>query len=498
VGQSKDESIKILLVEDDRFTREYIQEWLGRKGYDVILAADGQEALETFAREEPLLVLLDLGIPKMDGLQVLERMHSKSPSTPVIVVSGRSDISAAIQAFTSGAWDYIIKPIVSLDYLERTIRNSLERKRLQEEVLRAEQRYRNLIQSLPIIIFVIRPDMRLEFINDSCAAMLGYSPQEALEVDGWFLEHVHPEDREKVQSTFEASFADSSAPFNVEFRFEHKKGYQVHLQAKSLAGDRSGNGGAVDQLEGMIMDVTEHNFLDTVLVQREKLNTLGALSAELAHEIRNPLVPLAGFAKLLRKKIPDQPETRIILEEATRLEQLLDRISQYVRPMSVQHRRCSVNAILTFCLDMLSSKLNRHQVEFRLDLDESISPINSDPEILTQVFMNLISSALETVSPGGRMHVRTQETLRHNSIDFRVSPTTVRIQDPELLLLPLESDVRSYSIAVSYRLVKHVGGYLSVRQTDGTAIYTVTLPKSGPLEKPAPRAEGRQAGTTKQ
>jgi two-component system, NtrC family, sensor histidine kinase HydH len=486
---AKDERIKVLLVEDDRFTREYIQEWLGRKGYDVVLAADGQEALETFDRERPSIMLLDLGIPKLDGLSVLERVHRQSPTTPVIIVSGRSDISAAIQAFTSGAWDYIIKPIVSLDYLERKIRNSLERRRLEEEVMRAQQRHRDLIQSLPIIIVVFDPDLQIEFINDACTAMLGYASQEILGSGNWFMDHIHPEDRDKVQSVLKASFADAARPFNVEFRFEHKKGYLVHLQAKSLTGASHEGGGPAGQLEAMIMDVTEHNFLDTVLVQREKLNTLGALSAELAHEIRNPLVPLAGFAKLLRKKIPDLPETAIILKEATRLEQLLDRISQYVKPMAVQHRKCSVNAILTFCMDLLADKLRRRSVEYRLDLDESISTINSDPDILTQVFMNLISSAIETVDPGGWVHVRTYETLRHNSIDLRAGPTGIRIQDPELLLLPLEADVSSFSIAVSYRLIKHVGGYLSFRQTESTAIYTVTLPKTGPSEKMIPRKE---------
>jgi PAS domain S-box-containing protein len=492
VGQpAKDERTKVLLVEDDRFTREYIQEWLGQKGYNVILAGDGQEALDVFEEERPNLMLLDLGIPKVDGLQVLETVHRQSPSTPVIVVSGRSDISAAIQAFTSGAWDYVTKPIVSLDYLDRTIRNCLERKRLEEEVKNAQQRYQDLIQSLPIIIFVIDADLRIEFINEASAAMLGFSAGEIVDTQDWFMEHVHPEDRQKVRSALEASLADSTQPFNVEFRFEHKKGYQVHLQARSLVRARPEDGKPVDRLEGMVMDVTEHNFLDTVLVQREKLNTLGALSAELAHEIRNPLVPLAGFAKLLRKKIPDLPETGIILEEATRLEQLLDRISQYVKPMAVQHRKCSVNAILVFCLDLLASKLNRRSVESRLELDESISPINSDPDILTQVFMNLISSAIETVSPGGTIHIRTHETLGHNSIDFRVNPTAVRIPDPELLLLPLEADVSSYSIAVSYRLVKHVGGYLRFRQADTTAIYTVTLPKSGPAEKGVPGEEAR-------
>jgi two-component system, NtrC family, sensor histidine kinase HydH len=487
---ANDELIKVLLVEDDRFTREYIREWLGRRGYDVVTAGDGQEALESFARDRPKLVLLDLGIPKMDGLVVLEKLHHLSPATPVIVVSGRSDISAAIQAFTSGAWDYVIKPIVSLDYLERTIRNSLERKRLEDEVKSAEKRYRDLIQNLPIIIFIIRRDFSIEFINAASEEMLGYPAAEVIGSPSWFMRNIHNEDREQVKSSLEVCFDNAGRTFDFEFRFEHRKGYQVNLQAKSLAGTGPQNGGPVDQLEGMIMDVTENRFLDTMLVQREKLNTLGALSAELAHEIRNPLIPLAGYAKKLQRRAPDLPETKIILEEATRLEKLLDRISTYIKPTSVQHRKCSVNAILTFCLELLSSKLSRLSVEHRLELDENISPINSDPDILTQVFMNLISSASETVGAGGMVHIRTREMLNHNSIDLQVGPTTVKIQDPELLLLPLEADVRSYSIAVSYRLIKDVGGYLSFRQSDSTAVYTVTLPKTGPGGKVKDPGEG--------
>ncbi|MFP4314621.1 MAG: response regulator [Desulfovibrionales bacterium] len=470
------ERTKILIVEDDRFAREYIQEWLRGRGYDVVLAADGLQALEVFKKQQPDLLLLDLNIPKLDGLQVLERIRAGSPDVPVIIVSGRSDISAAIEAFTRGAWDYITKPIVSLDYLERTIRNCLERKILQQEVAQAEKRYYDLIQNLPLIIFIIRRDFQLEFINETIESTLGYSPEEVLNTPDWFVDHVYADDRTAVRNALSRSF-ESGTPFSVEFRFEHKKGYLVNLHAKSISLDKAENGNSHDQLEGIITDVTEHNFLDTVLVQKEKLNTLGALSAELAHEIRNPLVPLAGFAKRLHKKHPDLPETGIILKEAARLEDLLDRISEYLKPVEVQRQEVQLHPIITFCLDMLGAKLDKQEVTSTVEPKGHVASVFSDPDILKQVFINLISSGLESVSRGGKIRVKIHETKQLTSVELRVGPLSTRVQNPEVLLLPLEKDVRNYSVAVSYRMIKDVGGYLSFGQDGKYATYTLTLPK---------------------
>ena len=121
---------RILAVEDDPGLRNGLVIFLKDLGYEPLEAGDGLKALNCFRAEQPDLVLLDLRIPEMDGLDVLSVITEESPETPVIVVSGADMMGDSIQALKRGAWDYVPKPITDLDILETAIRRSLERARL--------------------------------------------------------------------------------------------------------------------------------------------------------------------------------------------------------------------------------------------------------------------------------------------------------------------------------------------------------------------------------
>jgi len=118
---------KVLTVDDDEFVREILVAYLEDSGYDVLQAENGRLGLETFRREKPDLVMLDLRMPEMDGLEVLGHITKESPDTPVILVSGMGTIGDAIKALKLGAWDYIAKPIHDMGVLEHAVNKALER-----------------------------------------------------------------------------------------------------------------------------------------------------------------------------------------------------------------------------------------------------------------------------------------------------------------------------------------------------------------------------------
>lgn len=120
----------ILTVDDDDMIRRVLRIYLEQAGYSVIEAKDGEEGLAAFERELPDLVMLDLRMPKMDGLAVLAAISARSPDTPVIVLSGAGIFDDAIQALRLGAWDYQLKPITNSEMLYHTVRKNLERSRL--------------------------------------------------------------------------------------------------------------------------------------------------------------------------------------------------------------------------------------------------------------------------------------------------------------------------------------------------------------------------------
>ena len=133
---------KVLTVDDDEFVREILAAYLEDSGYEVLQAENGRLGLETFRQEAPDLVMLDLRMPEMDGLEVLGHITQESPDTPVILVSGMGTIGDAIKALKLGAWDYIAKPIHDMGVLEHAVNKALER----AEFIEQRKRYREHLE----------------------------------------------------------------------------------------------------------------------------------------------------------------------------------------------------------------------------------------------------------------------------------------------------------------------------------------------------------------
>lgn len=114
---------RVLVVDDEPEVREVLQEFLLSRGYDVVVAASGAEALAAFdvpAPDRPDLVLLDVAMPGMDGVETLHRMAKVDPLVPVIMVSANTDIDVTSKLLSLGAVDYIPKPF-DLEYLDQAI-----------------------------------------------------------------------------------------------------------------------------------------------------------------------------------------------------------------------------------------------------------------------------------------------------------------------------------------------------------------------------------------
>src|SRR5438067_1141368 len=123
---------RILVIDDEAPIRDSLKMTLEYEGYDVIGAATGQEGLALAEREAPDLVLLDVKMPGMDGIEVLERLRNMNDSLPVVVVSGHGTISTAVEATKKGAFDFIEKPFASERVLV-SLRNALDSRQLRDE-----------------------------------------------------------------------------------------------------------------------------------------------------------------------------------------------------------------------------------------------------------------------------------------------------------------------------------------------------------------------------
>jgi len=143
MSEAPSRSERIVIVDDTEYVQSTIARQLGRLGFTTFLASDGIEGLAAIRAHTPELVLCDLRMPNLDGLELLAAVRDEFPDMPVIVMSGAGLVQDAIAALKLGAWDYISKP-VELGALEHAVEKALERAALLEE----NRRYRTELEAL--------------------------------------------------------------------------------------------------------------------------------------------------------------------------------------------------------------------------------------------------------------------------------------------------------------------------------------------------------------
>jgi len=146
---------QILVIEDDAAVRFNMVSYLEDSGFRVTAAATGEAGFEAARLQKPDLVLCDLRLPGLDGLEILQRLRVECPGLPVVVVSGTGILSDAVEALRNGASDFVTKPIQDMVVLEHAVDGALEKARLQREnrrfqleLERANQQLRRHIEQL--------------------------------------------------------------------------------------------------------------------------------------------------------------------------------------------------------------------------------------------------------------------------------------------------------------------------------------------------------------
>ncbi|NCC06356.1 MAG: diguanylate cyclase, partial [Proteobacteria bacterium] len=127
------QNARILLVDDETTLLELLGDFLREQGHEVILADSGIKALDLYNSELPDLVLLDLKLPDLSGLDVLKHISSRDDETGLIVISGVGSTDDAIEALRRGAWDFLVKPFLNLEFVLHAVNKSLEKVHLKRE-----------------------------------------------------------------------------------------------------------------------------------------------------------------------------------------------------------------------------------------------------------------------------------------------------------------------------------------------------------------------------
>lgn len=251
-GLNQSKRFKILVVDDDTPTRMLLKSVVGKQGYDLIEAADGERAVALFESERPDLVLLDVMMPIMNGYVACARIRTldNGEGTPVVMLTAADDIDAIEAAFTAGATDFITKPI-SWPLLIQRVRYALRGGTLTRELRqnRLQQASARLIAKLGF--WEWHPDDGRLSWSDDLQLLLGVRPQAITTVEH-LINHVHRDDRNRVRRNFLIPPLQGER-FELEVRF--KAGNEERIVR--MVGERGNEGSDHDRVFGAFQDVTD-------------------------------------------------------------------------------------------------------------------------------------------------------------------------------------------------------------------------------------------------
>jgi len=177
----------ILVVDDEESIRQIVARKLQSDGYKCILASNGDEALDMVSTHDFDLVIMDIKMPGMSGIEALPHMSFNQPDICVVMTTGINDTQTTVEAMNLGAYDYVLKPF-DLDDLSMRVEMALERKKvILENRARAIERYSALVENIADAVFEVKKGV-ITWCNDKVVDILGYSAEELIgkELKGFF------------------------------------------------------------------------------------------------------------------------------------------------------------------------------------------------------------------------------------------------------------------------------------------------------------------------
>lgn len=420
---------RILTIDDEDAVRRSIRSYLEDSDFEVLEGCNGREGLNVFRSERPDLVLCDLRMPDVDGLEVLATISAESPEVPIIIVSGTGVLGDAIEAVRLGAWDYVLKPIQDMGALEVSINRALERARLrlenkayqehlESEVQRrtadlreSESRFRTVVDCLAEGIVITDENDIVTYLNTRMAEMCGFAREELLNhpIGIMGADHTRAALHEKTKDRMRGI----SETYETQLM---RKDGEVFWAEISAGPYPSPDGRVIGSLS-IVRDITERKRaeherekLEAQLRRSQKLETIGTLAGGVAHDFNNILTPIMGYSEMakfhLDKKDPARADLEQIITAAHRAKDLVRQILTFSRQNEEERKPVLIHLIVKEAL-----KLMRASIPSTIEIHEVIAPsvgaVLCDPTQIHQVLMNLCTNASHAMKDkGGILEVK--------------------------------------------------------------------------------------------
>ena len=516
-GSAVSETWKIVLIDDEEDIRDVMALALLDAGYDVRTAADGASGIRMCAEDLPQIVVTDIRMPGMDGLQVLERLKARFPDIEVIVATAFGEMEVAIRALQLDASDFITKPIGNenlLLALNRARERCTARRRLKDYTLLLEREKAETSQQLLKTIAFQR-----NLIESSMDGILGVDEQQVVVIYNRSMEQLigFPRDRVLNQMSLSQFFAPAEAArFQSELRSERFGGRNKLFLFETLLKTQSGQGvpvqasaaamlddGRESGLVGFFRDLQEVRRLERELadqariLHQDKMMSLGRLAASVVHEINNPLSGILNYMRLMTRLLSQGDFTderrekfrrylNIAETETGRCSQIVSNLLSFSRRSPEAFAPVDVAELLRRSILLSQHKLELSRIRLESRVPASLPAAEGDFNQLQQCVINLIFNAIDAMPNGGSLTLEA-------CADDRTQTVSIRVQDagpgipPEHLASIFEpffttkSEGHGLGLGLStvYGIVERHHGRVEARNPDeGGALFEITLPAS--------------------
>ncbi len=339
------------------------------------------------------------------------------------------------------------------------------------DLVDSEEKYRTLVDNLPLVVYRLQADGTVEFINPYFTEKLGYDPEEVVG-NREFWRNVICKGQDPAVNIIEACWGKKK-----EMRTERKvksKAGQVFVfidQAIPMRED-SGN---IKWIDGIMLDITELKRLQERALRGEEIRILGEMSARFAHELRNPLVTAGGFARRLLNKLPEGSEYRkfaeIIVEEVSRLENVLRIMLSTIEPVELSLTEVDPLKVLRACKKDLETDLNARNITLDLQVEEDLPLLKADEGLILKALESLLQHAMATMPVGERIILSAK--VEDGSIVVRIVYKCPGLdeEDIEQFFLPRQVEMVRETVLdlpLSKIIVHRHGGMMDVSKVRGS------------------------------
>ena len=416
----------ILLIDDEPDILKTLEKALDLEGYQVVCAGGGEAALEIFRQQTFDLVITDMRMPGMSGIQLIAQVKSLDPDVEAIVLTGYGTLDNAVHALQGlGAFDYLTKPLENIDDLFMTVEKALEKRRLslenrellkslkekeaellkQNQILQEnEKKYRELADSVPVSLFETDKNGILTFLNPYALEIFGYSQQnlarklriqDMLASECWEMAQEHV--RNRIVHTSSETI-ESVAMRKDETTFPVLVKIDPILNGKRLSGFR-----------GFALDITDREQRLDERMRMAKLQSLGTLAGGIAHDFNNILSVILGNIELAQFDVAPESRAHHALANAAMgcqtATELTGRFITFSEGGAPEKRTVSMSALLNNMVPLFFSGTN---VKCDFSIPPDLWAAHVDEAQLGQAIHNVILNAIDAMPHGGIVRVAAE------------------------------------------------------------------------------------------